>query len=289
MISKTIKKFKNKLENTFKKKPNFTINYVNNERLEINHNLSYVTDIGKRRKENQDSGLVEILGEWKLLIVADGVASTTGSKIASTCAVVKIRDYLKAKKLNIKNPEEDIRNAILFADSEIKKIKLKSEQINSDYNPPKTTLVMALIKDKTAYVAWVGDSRAYMINKRSVIQVSKDDSWVEEAMEKGMTLKDALSSNMAHAITQCMGMMNKDMNIHIKKIDITNFDLLLCSDGLWNYFNEGEKLLELYSNAYGRSIDRVNEMIGAVLKAGGGDNVTIALYCDYELPSIYKD
>src|SRR5947209_19499762 len=96
-----------------------------------------------------------------------------------------------------------------------------------------TTCVAAVLRGSTAYVANVGDSRAYLVHKGQVRQVSQDHSWVEEQVRAGLLTQDqARSHAQRNVITRSLG-TNAEVEIDIfaEPLD-ENDSLLLCSDGL---------------------------------------------------------
>lgn len=246
------------------------------EAKEIGSQLAYVSDIGQIHHENQDSGFVSLLSHWKFLGVADGVSRSNAPKIASQYALEKSFEYLNNINLNSANIVEEIKNAIFYAHAQIQAIKL--EHSNPDVDPPEATIVIALVKDNKAYIGWVGDSRAYTIDSKGTQILTRDDSWVMYAVDKGMSFKDASNSPMAHAITQCMGMHEVSLVPHVIEVDITGKDLLLCSDGLWNYFDDEQLLHELYRKISGTAKEIGNKLVKAANIKGGGDNITVAIY-----------
>lgn len=246
------------------------------ETYEINDKLAYVSDIGQRHHENQDSGFVKLINDWKFLGVSDGVSRSNYPKVASEYALRKSYEYLREISLNLTNVEEEMKNAIHYAHAEILKIKL--DKYDPEIDPPEATIVIALVKDNHAFIGWVGDSRAYTISKEQTHLVTRDDSWVMYAVDKGMSFQEANNSPMAHAITQCMGMQDISINPHVIAVDLTNKDLLLCSDGLWNYFDDEHLIHDLYYRTQGRAKDIGHNLVQAANIKGGNDNITVSIY-----------
>jgi serine/threonine protein phosphatase PrpC len=245
------------------------------EMSELSVNLAYVSDIGERHHENQDSGIVKEIGEWKFMGVSDGVSRSNSPKIASTYALEQSYEYLKTIDLNKDNALQELKNAIQFAHGKIKAVVLP--EFDPDYDPPEATIVIALVKDTQAFIGWVGDSRAYLMHSNVCQILTRDDSWVMVAVENGMSFKEANESPMAHAITQCMGMKDLPIVPHVLTVDITNKDLLLCSDGLWNYFDDEELIHELYRNSPGSAQETGIKLVNAANMEGGRDNITVAI------------
>lgn len=246
------------------------------ETYEVNEKLAYVSDIGERHHENQDSGFVKLINDWKFLGVSDGVSRSNYPKIASEYALKKSYEYLRDIQLNTNNIEDEIKNAIHYAHTEILKIKL--DKFDPEIDPPEATIVIALVKDNQAFIGWVGDSRAYTIDKKQTQLITRDDSWVMYAVDKGMSFKEANNSPMAHAITQCMGMQDILIIPHVVTVDLSNKDLLLCSDGLWNYFDDELLMHDLYNRVEGSAKDIGHNLVQAANIKGGNDNITVSIY-----------
>lgn len=245
------------------------------ESKEIDSTLAYVSDIGERHHENQDSGTVEQIGDWKFLGVSDGVSRSNSPKMASSFAVKYSQEYLAEVNLTTENALFEIKKSILYAHDKIKAIQLPT--FNPDYDPPEATIVIALVKDGFAYIGWVGDSRAYIMDKGHSQILTRDDSWVMVAVENGMSFQEANESPMAHAITQCMGMHELPIVPHAIMVDISNKDLLLCSDGLWNYFDDEVLMHELYLHSPGSAKETGTKLVRAANHEGGRDNITVAI------------
>ncbi|HXA47091.1 MAG TPA: PP2C family serine/threonine-protein phosphatase, partial [Burkholderiaceae bacterium] len=146
---------------------------------------------------------------------------------------------------------------------------------------PQATLVMALVEGEQIWYAWVGDSRLYMITETESEQLTADDSWLNEQLRASVPIAAALKDANAHCITQCLGMLDGKPEIHVEAKNLTQgTSLLLCSDGLWNYFDEPEALRNLLEN--GNEAETLAEqcvrLVDYANAAGGHDNITVAVY-----------
>jgi serine/threonine protein phosphatase PrpC len=142
-------------------------------------------------------------------------------------------------------------------------------------------VVVAIVQDNIATIGWVGDSRAYVINKEKQELLTVDDSWVEMVVADGsMTREEALQDKLAHCVTQVLGMHDQELQVHTIEHKLEAGDMLLvCSDGLWNYF-QGENALLKAITAFGINSEAsyiCEHMVGLANSAGGHDNITAAL------------
>jgi serine/threonine protein phosphatase PrpC len=153
--------------------------------------------------------------------------------------------------------------------------------------PPGTTCVAALIVRDRLIVGWVGDSRAYWLNDRRVDLLTRDHSWVNEAVANGeATLQEAMRSPYAHALTRCLGPLEPGEPIHPVRPDVITRTLtgpgliVLCSDGLWNYYPIPEQMGALVQRCGpSPTVSRVARfLVHKALSRGGQDNIAVAVY-----------
>ena len=241
-------------------------------------NLSMVSDIGKRHKTNDDAGAVAAgVGNF-VLVVADGVSSSVDGASGSATAVKVMKGIL----LSCEDPsdaEAAMLRAIEAAHAAIVELPYASDQ--SDADGPETTVVAAIGHGGRLTIGWVGDSRAYLIGETSEELLTVDDSWVELVVASGeLTREEAVADKRAHYVTQVLGMRDDKINPHVMQKDITpGRILLLCSDGLWNYFQEQGKLLSAI-NRYGSQRDLAEictYLVDQANEQGGHDNITVAM------------
>lgn len=235
-----------------------------------NPKLALLSDRGSRKRVNQDNGMV---GERKdgvsILVVTDGVSSCVNSKAASQIAAEAVYNYLyNTNKFSI----DVVKSAILQANNKL----LSLYDLNKKEQNAQTTIVAALVKGNVAIIAWIGDSRAYMIGSVNSYLLTEDDSWINMAKKKGyITQTEAINHPKRHVITQSLGSReSRSLNVHASIYDIgNNSGILLCTDGLWDYVDEIEPLninqpIQLTLMKY---ITKAN-------KNGGKDNITVALW-----------
>jgi serine/threonine protein phosphatase PrpC len=95
-----------------------------------------------------------------------------------------------------------------------------------------------------------------------------------------MTREEALQNKLAHAVTQVLGMHDQEIQVHTLVRELKSGDMLLvCSDGLWNYF-QGENALLRVIAGFGINSEAVHiceHLVGLANSSGGRDNITAAL------------
>ena len=139
-----------------------------------------------------------------------------------------------------------------------------------------TTMVAALIMERTAYLLNIGDSRAYHLShsSNSIYQITRDHSLVEELVEFGaITKEQAKNHPQRNVITRALG---SEENVESDYFEFTLQSgdiLLLCSDGLSNMVTDLEMLD--YANEYQDPELVCRSLMSKALKRGARDNVTV--------------
>lgn len=231
-----------------------------------------ITDIGKRRKLNQDYVFVseKPLGNLpNLFIVADGMGGHNAGDYASKYAVETIREEV-AQSFE-KNPVKILGKAIEAANSHIRQKAMEETCLRG----MGTTVVAATcLKDKYLAVANVGDSRLYVVNDRKIEQITVDHSLVEEMVRRGgIDRRAARYHPDKNIITRAIGaedtVMADFFNVELEQGDT----VLMCSDGLTNMLEDEEIHMILCSQ------NNVEEKAGELVKAannnGGKDNIAV--------------
>lgn len=149
-----------------------------------------------------------------------------------------------------------------------------------DEDGPETTVIVALCRGGQVAIGWAGDSRAYLVGPDWEEQLTVDDSWVEEAVRSGeMSREQAAVDKRSHYVTQVLGMRDQQLDVHVVERELPeDYILLLCSDGLWNYFQGGGELasaLRTCDSSDALSLCRC--LVDAANERGGHDNVTVAV------------
>ena len=240
-----------------------------------------VTDRGKRHAINEDSlALADVPGIGSVLVISDGVSSAQRSDEASETGAQTARTALEAAlRGGITDAEAAMREAISAAHDAACTVPYDPDRPK---DPPGATLVAALVRDGSATLGWLGDSRAYWIGSAESRLLTHDHSWVNAVVDAGeMPEAEALRAPEAHAITRCLGPLNGDTpepTIITVPMKVSGW-LLLCSDGLWNYAPQTEQLAELVRTApVGSDALAVSRMlVDYALSHGGRDNITVAL------------
>jgi protein phosphatase len=127
-----------------------------------------------------------------------------------------------------------------------------------------------------AYIAHVGDSRAYIITNEELKQITHDHSLVDRLIETGqLTSDEATTHPHKNVLYRAIGQSSTlEVDIHVRMIAHGD-RLLLCSDGLWDMVSEAE-MLDIVTNASSPQA-ACDALIVAANQAGGRDNITALL------------
>lgn len=236
-------------------------------------NALSITDIGLKRKSNQDFVYIseEPVGNLpNLFIVADGMGGHNAGDFASKYSVDEFIGHVK--KCTSTSPIKTIKEAIEVTNSSL----IEKAASCEDLKGMGTTLVVATIYDNHLYIANVGDSRLYIID-REIKQITKDHSLVEEMVDEGtLERKDINIHPNKNIITRAIG-VNYDITPDFFELDLEEGNIILmCSDGLTNMIDDQE-IMDIVSNnienldiAIKRLVDRANEK-------GGKDNISVII------------
>lgn len=232
----------------------------------------FLTDIGKRRKVNQDYVYTSERPVGNLpnvFIVADGMGGHKAGDYASKCTVEtmvqEIRDSLEV------NPEKILKRAIEVANERI--IKLAAQ--NEDLSGMGTTVVAATCMGRFLRVANVGDSRLYVIGEK-ITQITRDHSLVEEMVRMGgLDREDARTHRDKNIITRAIGAADTVdidfFNVELKQDEV----VLMCSDGLTNMLEDEE--IRMILNGQRDIVEKAEELVKAANNNGGKDNISVVL------------
>lgn len=242
-----------------------------------------LTDVGRVRKENQDSATVlgpQALGGpiEALLVVADGMGGHRGGGIASRIAVDTVLDTVRSSVPADSGPEmlEELANALSRALKAANSAVWREGVERPELRGMGTTCVAAALCRGAAVVGNVGDSRIYMLRDRALTQLSQDHSLVQEYVRAGeMSAAQARQSRFRNVITRAIGIRH-DVEPDVEVVELREGDtLLLCTDGLTNMVSDREIARLLAVDAEVDATCRL--LVDAALQAGGDDNVTVAV------------
>ncbi len=234
------------------------------------------TDTGKLRKGNEDSFQISEGDDFVSAVVCDGMGGVHGGSVASELAVCVYTDTL-FKEIGKSGSEltgQIIKGAMLAAVEAANKAVFERAGTDSELSGMGTTLVACFAWRDRAFVVNVGDSRLYKLQGGASVQVTKDHSYVQFLLDNGrITESEAATHPNRNVITRALGI---GLVVEADFFMVESFEgLLLCSDGLINYVPDDVRDGILASDNTVKK--KVNALISAANKAGGGDNITVIL------------
>jgi PPM family protein phosphatase len=227
------------------------------------------TDIGLRRKRNEDFLGIEKTPVGLLLVVCDGMGGHVGGERASRLAV---ETFIALVRGGSGDPDTLLRSAL----KEANQVVYEESRRTPDLKGMGTTLVAALVSGDRATVLNLGDSRAYHLRGGRLVRISNDHSLVGELVAQGrITEQQARVHPQRNIITQALG-LDPGVTPDIYHVDLRDGDaLLLCSDGLYGMVEDRE--IERIVKSGGTPERSCDGLIGAALDGGGDDNISVAL------------
>ncbi len=244
----------------------------------------HYTNVGQKRKNNQDSLLtmqaVKVNNSdpfpLGLYVVADGMGGQASGEVASGIVVSIIARYAQTelfKQFVEENVQDDyieewLRRTVEAANQAVMQGRAARE------NDMGSTVVMAVVMDTTAFIAHVGDSRAYRVNLDGELErLTLDHSLVEQlVLARQITASEARTHKRRNIVYRTMG-EKENVEVDVRRYDLEVGDrLVLCSDGLNSMIEDTHITALVHDNASAMQASR--RLVDAANEAGGEDNIT---------------
>jgi serine/threonine protein phosphatase PrpC len=238
------------------------------------------TDVGRKRAANEDNYLID--KDLKLFVVADGMGGHASGEVASAMAVHIVRDVVWAERDILEQyDDQDPRSHVEVCTLLEYAVHRACEEIHqkAKVEPEKrgmgTTIVVLFIIGARGFIAYVGDSRIYLLRGGVVYQLTEDHSLKNELIRLGKIrpdeFEDSPYAKLRNAMTRAVGVYES------VEVDTLDFDIiagdafLLCSDGLYEYLDDSD-----ITRAIG--LPEIREIPGRLIEVantrGGKDNIT---------------
>ena len=192
-----------------------------------------MSDIGKCRKNNEDAYYISA-GEdpaENLYLVADGMGGCNAGEIASSCAIEGFLEHFWKEMKHAEN--DDMLDLMTSAVAAANRTVYEKSNSDREFAEMGTTIVAAAVREEKLYVAYVGDSRAYLFRKKEMQPLTTDHSYVMELVKMGsITKEEAAMHPKRNVITRAIGIrdtVETDTVIHpVQKGDIVLLCTALC-------------------------------------------------------------
>ena len=240
-----------------------------------------LTDVGKKRKGNEDALVVD--DELGLYIVADGMGGHRAGEVASKLVIESMRDYLKRFHVNGEDVEEledadsslskeanRIESGIRLSNSVVFQIANREEA----YQGMGSTVSVIYFNERTLVAANVGDSPIFLIHKDKIELLSEPHTVVAEQAAIDPEGARQLGGEFRHMLTRAIGTEER-VRANVCEIPYFKDDILvICSDGLTDLVESNEILdvvrIHPPEQACRSLIDLANQR-------GGTDNITVVV------------
>lgn len=236
-----------------------------------------LTDIGLKRDENQDMVKCEYFGESILAVVCDGMGGERAGREASLIAIEEFFQRFK-EGYDVLLDDEEIRKLLIASISAANSVIYTKARFDYKNFGMGTTCVAAFVNERAAYIANVGDSRAYAITNTGLCQITEDHNMAALLYEQGkITEEELVNHPQKNMLIRAVG-VEKTVLIDTFILDYEDtISLLLCSDGLSGYSSDDE----IYDVIMDTPFECVaEELVKLAYSKGGRDNITVALITD---------
>lgn len=220
--------------------------------------FSAKTDKGRVRKHNEDAifGGLDV-GLW---IVADGMGGYACGEVASAISVDTISESVK-RGVSVSKAIGQAHDAV-------------TQRTEADMSTKgmASTVVALTVNNNHYEVFWVGDSRAYCLRDNNLVQLSRDHSYLEWLVDKGLSREQAANDPKQARLTQGIGLRTPSVDSASGKIKRGD-RFLLCSDGVYGELKK--EFIESLLSSKDDSESVTQAIIDAALANGGKDNISV--------------
>lgn len=260
-------------------------------RGEIHVELFGRTDVGQIREHNEDNFLIAdltrqsrepfdssrrvVLGpRGHVLGVCDGMGGAAAGEVASQLAVDTIFEQMSSAEQPLRNHDDLARRLVRAVETAGARI-FHEAKVDRARRGMGTTSTVAALLDDHLFLAQVGDSRAYLLRGDRLVQVTRDQSLVNQLIEAGqLTEEEAESFEHNNIILQALG-TSETVDVDLTYVELRRGDvLMLCSDGLSGMVRFEEIREVLRTSAPYQACKRLTDMAN---QAGGHDNITVVV------------
>jgi len=233
----------------------------------INEDAFQLTDLstGESFDQSPTNGQFKLGPRGALLTLSDGMGGHAAGEVASSTVISSVRLTLQAG--GEAPAEQRLETAVRRANADV----IEAAQTKGRHGMG-ATLTAVLVDRTTAYVAEVGDSRAYLLRTGQLKQLTRDQSLVQMLVDQGlMQPEEAETSPRKNILLQAMGSV-EEVHAAIGQVELRRGDrLLICSDGISNAVTHTELLDILTTNSPFHACERLVQLAN---ERGGEDNLT---------------
>ena len=229
-----------------------------------------MTHPGLMRDKNEDSLFVN--QELRIMSVADGMGGAAAGEIASDIFMQTVKDLLKKPVTSQEQAIQLIKKIFLTANQSI----IETARQNPHYKGMGCTAELLIFSHFGYVLGHVGDSRSYLFRQGDLKQMTKDHSVVQEQIDQGLiSAAEASNHPLKNVIVRAVGTDESIAVDLIRGYYHTGDIFLLCSDGLHDMVPD--ETITRILRTYESPELMCQALIGMANKAGGKDNITVAI------------
>lgn len=238
------------------------------------------TDVGRKRSDNEDNYLID--KDLRLFVVADGMGGHASGEVASAMAVHAVREVVAAEADILEQYDDDdprshveVCTLLEYAVHRACEAIHQKARVEPEKRGMGTTIVVLFIIGARGFIAYVGDSRIYLLRGGVVYQLTEDHSLKNELIRLGKIRADEFDDSpyakLKNAMTRAVGVYES------VEVDTLDFDIiagdafLLCSDGLYEYLDDNDIARVI-------ALPEIRELPGRLIETantrGGKDNIS---------------
>jgi PPM family protein phosphatase len=240
--------------------------------------MASATDCGLVRSQNEDSLAANI--DLAYAVLADGMGGHAAGEVASRIAVATVDTEMRklgragsAGRMSSARLEDTVLAQVMAANAAI----YHAGREEPAYAGMGTTLVMALWQGETVVIAHVGDSRLYRMRGDTLVQMTRDHSFLQEQIDLGLidraSARHAPSRNL---VTRALGIeANVQVDVHTHPAQSGDL-YLLCSDGLSDMIDDAAMTAALRVGSRDLACT-AEDLVRQANENGGRDNISVIL------------
>lgn len=244
------------------------------------------SDTGMVRQNNQDSAFSffavsdtnEQLPSFGLFVVADGMGGHHDGEKASSLATRVIGKYVIERAYLTMLAGEDLHDADRPPMSELltNAVRAANDAVMKQIPDGGTTVTAVIVMGEWAYIAHVGDSRAYVVTKEGAEQITRDHTLVQRLIELNqITIEEGNEHPQKNVLYRAIG-QNESVEIDTMSRRLPpNASLLLCSDGLWGFVSNVQ-MREVVATSHSPQ-EACDKLVALANALGSTDNITAVI------------
>jgi protein phosphatase len=245
-----------------------------------------LSDIGPVRTSNEDNFLID--PELGLLAVADGMGGHQGGEVASAAALDSLHDFIAGHQGRVVIASDDpdatwtdpvmqslalLRDGVAFANDRVYALNQARQLPEGSGMGTTLTGFWRPQPGGPLLLFHVGDSRLYRYRADALEQLTRDQTWYQQALEAGKL--DALPPR--NLLLQALG-PSASLQPDIGRQAVLPGDLLmLCSDGLHGCVPHFDMAEVLAAATVGKLEEACRRLVALAHDYGGRDNITVLL------------